>query len=1010
MSTPKIVTFYSYKGGTGRSMALANVAWILASNAKRVLVIDWDLEAPGLHRYFHPFLGDKELVRSDGLIDFVIQYAELAVAKTKRAKNWYEPYADILRYATSLNFEFPKKGTIDFVPAGRQGADYATRVNAFNWQHFYERLSGGLFLEAVKLSMADYDYVLIDSRTGVSDTSGICTIQMPNVLVVCFTLNTQSIEGAAAVAQSADAQRRTANGKRTMRIMPVPTRVELTERAKLNAGMEAARKKFDPLLWHLDGPIDDYWARVSVQYQPFYAYEEVLAVFGDAPGNPQSMLASMEALASWITGAKQGLRLPASTPAERDKMLARYLRQQREESPYAIRRQTGHTGPVRALAISPDGQHVVSADDRDNGTLLSNLETGEVVQTLAGPAGNVRAVAFSNDGGHVFIGADNAATGLVSVRLSDGVAIGRKGVVYALAATAEGNHVVCGSGNSLLLVSLDPFGTATTLGTHNGPIWAVAVTSDSRFAISGSFDRILIRWSLEKATPLMTYSGHTGEVSSVAVSADNRLILSGSYDNTLKLWDLETGMVLRTFEGHAGRVQTVALSPDGKIAISGSADKMVNVWDVETGRVALPLAGHLAAVNAVAIMKDGRRAISASDDGTLIVWNIEQAIAEKPAPVVVQQPRPRKQTAKRGTSEGPLVYVSFSRGDRDRYFVQFLSDLEESLRLRTGIATQEETIFWWDDSLHAGEQWPDRVTHARSTARVVLCMTSPSYFESEYCGKEFSSFLMREERSKGGIYPIIWRPAEDWPDAISKFQRGGANIGAYEQEGLAYMLRLARHRLGYRQLVEQFAEDLSQIASERPLAHVGELPPLETLPNAFGSWDTHTLMGTMGRFARRIAQWRVVFVFAAESPFGTPLYAVAREVSVELEVYSSESEWTLDAAIVEETAGTNNIVAIVFDRSHAGWFDDAMASRRRSDLSHCAVLMINAPGGPMLAPRLLRNVGYYSGNIQTEAAFRDALRTAIVKIQHAMIAKASLAGGGGGGEPPSEMPNLPTTS
>ncbi len=172
MSTPKIVTFYSYKGGTGRSMALANVAWILASNAKRVLVIDWDLEAPGLHRYFHPFLSDKELARSDGLIDFVIQYAEAAVTKTKRAKNWYQPYADILRYATSLNFEFPNKGAIDFVPAGRQGADYATRVNGFNWQHFYERLSGGLFLEAVKLSMADYDYVLIDSRTGVSDTSG----------------------------------------------------------------------------------------------------------------------------------------------------------------------------------------------------------------------------------------------------------------------------------------------------------------------------------------------------------------------------------------------------------------------------------------------------------------------------------------------------------------------------------------------------------------------------------------------------------------------------------------------------------------------------------------------------------------------------------------------------------------------------------------------------------------------------------------------------------------------
>jgi len=42
----RIITFYSYKGGTGRSMALANVAWILASNGYSVAAVDWDLEAP----------------------------------------------------------------------------------------------------------------------------------------------------------------------------------------------------------------------------------------------------------------------------------------------------------------------------------------------------------------------------------------------------------------------------------------------------------------------------------------------------------------------------------------------------------------------------------------------------------------------------------------------------------------------------------------------------------------------------------------------------------------------------------------------------------------------------------------------------------------------------------------------------------------------------------------------------------------------------------------------------
>ena len=48
------ITFYSYKGGNGRTMALSNVATLLAQqNPKdKILMIDWDLEAPGLHRFF----------------------------------------------------------------------------------------------------------------------------------------------------------------------------------------------------------------------------------------------------------------------------------------------------------------------------------------------------------------------------------------------------------------------------------------------------------------------------------------------------------------------------------------------------------------------------------------------------------------------------------------------------------------------------------------------------------------------------------------------------------------------------------------------------------------------------------------------------------------------------------------------------------------------------------------------------------------------------------------------
>jgi MinD-like ATPase involved in chromosome partitioning or flagellar assembly len=48
----QIVVFYSFKLGTGRMMALASLAWILAANGKRVLITDWDPESPGLHTFF----------------------------------------------------------------------------------------------------------------------------------------------------------------------------------------------------------------------------------------------------------------------------------------------------------------------------------------------------------------------------------------------------------------------------------------------------------------------------------------------------------------------------------------------------------------------------------------------------------------------------------------------------------------------------------------------------------------------------------------------------------------------------------------------------------------------------------------------------------------------------------------------------------------------------------------------------------------------------------------------
>lgn len=304
-NTPgKIITFYSYKGGTGRSMALANVAWILARNGKKVLAVDWDLEAPGLHRYFYPYLRDPDLTASEGVIDMVINFADEAVTPGDPPvdPHWYKPYANILRYAMSLDAVFfPEGGTLDFVPAGRQGPSYATRVNSFHWQNFYVRLGGGVFLDAVKDSMrTHYDYILIDSRTGVSDTAGICTVQMPDILVVCFTLNNQSIDGAAAVATAVYEQRQ--RWQEPITIFPVPMRVDLSEQDKLAAAREEAQKKFALFPEHIRGADKErYWGAIEVLYFPFYAYEEVPTVFGDRPRQRNALLAAMEHLTTLVT-------------------------------------------------------------------------------------------------------------------------------------------------------------------------------------------------------------------------------------------------------------------------------------------------------------------------------------------------------------------------------------------------------------------------------------------------------------------------------------------------------------------------------------------------------------------------------------------------------------------------------------------------------------------------------------------------------------------------------------
>jgi predicted acylesterase/phospholipase RssA/MinD-like ATPase involved in chromosome partitioning or flagellar assembly len=322
----KIVTFYSYKNGFGSSMTLANVAWILACGGKKVLAIDWNLESPGLHRYFSPFIKDPHLTTSDGILDLCIQFAcdtITASIDVVQDDKWFNAAADIQKYSVPLNYVFSNNGSLDLMPAGRQDASYSVKANSFDWQRFHDRLGGRRLLRELQRKLREkYDYVLISSRAGVSDTAGICTAELPDILVPCFTLSDQDIDGTARMTNSAFDQRR----QSPLLVFPVPVRLDTSENEKLEQRSIEARKKFYQFPNHLSGgDVDAYWEDAAIFSNASYLYDGALAIFAEGR-TASSILDASVRLTKHITNNTVGELAKAGIPpsSERERIRALY--------------------------------------------------------------------------------------------------------------------------------------------------------------------------------------------------------------------------------------------------------------------------------------------------------------------------------------------------------------------------------------------------------------------------------------------------------------------------------------------------------------------------------------------------------------------------------------------------------------------------------------------------------------------------------------------------------------
>ncbi len=181
MKKPFFVSFYSYKGGVGRTLALANVAYLLASEGRKVVLVDFDLEAPGLHTYPFP---QRDHTRG-GVLDFIVEYMR---------RKEIPQLKDFATFGTGKVYQ-----NIAFIPAGKLDADYPRNLGSLDIDRLYDKFLGYRFFENFKKQAAalfkDTDYVLIDSRTGECDSAFICTHQIPDCVVLFFAMNEQNEQG-----------------------------------------------------------------------------------------------------------------------------------------------------------------------------------------------------------------------------------------------------------------------------------------------------------------------------------------------------------------------------------------------------------------------------------------------------------------------------------------------------------------------------------------------------------------------------------------------------------------------------------------------------------------------------------------------------------------------------------------------------------------------------------------------------------------------------------------------
>jgi cytochrome c len=279
----------------------------------------------------------------------------------------------------------------------------------------------------------------------------------------------------------------------------------------------------------------------------------------------------------------------------------------------------GHGGPVRAVAISPDGNEAVSGSF-DTSAIRWSLARNVAEQVMRFHDAAVNAVVWLKDGRIATAGADgHVAIWKAGEAQPERVLDGHKAPVVGLAVSPDGAMLASASWDHTVRLWPLAGGAARVLEGHAQNVNGVAFTPDGQAVVSAGYDAAVRIWSLSGGSDIVR--NLPSPLNTVAVAADGEIATAGADG---KVYFLSSkGDVLGNVQAAPTPIIAVAISPDGKLIAAAGIRGSVTIIDRKARTVARTLVGPGLPVWSVAFLPDSRTLITGGADRMIRRWNAD---------------------------------------------------------------------------------------------------------------------------------------------------------------------------------------------------------------------------------------------------------------------------------------------------------------------------------------------------------------------------------------------------